>query len=88
MRFVTNTPLSLKTSAGLIELKPGDAFTPRKISGVVELIPAGKVKPAESCHRCHEYNWWVSIYGVLICGFCHPPASKELIKIHIKSRSI
>jgi hypothetical protein len=32
------------------------------------------------CHICHEYVWWLSVYGVFVCGVCHPPATPDLVK--------
>ena len=27
------------------------------------------------CFACKERRFWRSIYGVVVCGTCHPPAS-------------
>ena len=32
------------------------------------------------CHACKKRLFWRSIYGVVICGVCHPPAAPELVK--------
>jgi len=37
-------------------------------------------EPIPACYACHERRWWVSIYGVRICGVCHPPAKEKLVK--------
>ncbi|MCX5803559.1 MAG: hypothetical protein NTU69_08540 [Proteobacteria bacterium] len=73
VKFVVTGTVRKRTSKGIVELKMGDPFTPKKIESVRGLIEAGKVRPAEPCHICHEYRWWLSIYGVLVCGYCHPP---------------
>jgi len=31
------------------------------------------------CSVCGSCRWWVSIYGVRICGVCHPPANPDLV---------
>jgi hypothetical protein len=37
------------------------------------LLAAGKIAEIDPCPNCHEYAWWLSIHGVLVCGCCHPP---------------
>lgn len=44
--------------------------------GHTQLLP----QPKEPCYVCGDYNWWLSIYGNWVCGTCHPPASKKLVK--------
>lgn len=34
---------------------------------------------ARPCFACKEINRWVSIYGVRVCGACHPPARADLV---------
>jgi len=30
---------------------------------------------------CHTWNWWESVYGAMLCGYCHPPpADQNLVK--------
>jgi hypothetical protein len=31
------------------------------------------------CPWCGRRKWWRSIYGVVVCGWCHPPAAPELV---------
>ena len=31
------------------------------------------------CYACRSQQFWLSIYGVTICGVCHPPASSRLV---------
>jgi len=88
MTFITTTPLRLKTQRSIEVFQPGDTFTPKKIEAVRGLIESGKVRPASPCHICHEYRWWLSTHGVLICGYCHPPASKELVKTWVCNEQI
>lgn len=44
------------------------------------LLEAGKITELGECHACHEYAWWLSIHGVLVCGVCHPLATPDLAK--------
>ena len=39
--------------------------------------------PQEPCYACGDYNWWLSIHNVWVCGTCHPPACRELVKYAI-----
>lgn len=34
----------------------------------------------EPCIACKEKKYWLSIHGAVVCGICHPPASKDLVK--------
>jgi hypothetical protein len=31
------------------------------------------------CHCCHGTRRWRSIYGVVVCAQCHPPADAALV---------
>ncbi len=50
-----------------------EAFTPKSAEAVNVLIETGKIEPALPCYICGEFAWWLSVYGVLVCGVCHPP---------------
>jgi hypothetical protein len=59
-------------SARLVDVVPEDSHGP---------IGSEKNQPALSCHICGESAWWLSKYGVLRCGVCHPPAHRpDLVK--------
>ena len=45
MRYLTTIPLKLKTSSGLLELKPGDTFKPKSDEATKGLLANGKIKP-------------------------------------------
>jgi len=32
------------------------------------------------CYCCGEVAWWLSVYDVVICGRCHPPADPSLVR--------
>jgi len=32
------------------------------------------------CYSCKTSNFWRSIYGPIVCGVCHPPASPHLVE--------
>jgi hypothetical protein len=38
----------------------------------------GAVAPIR-CFGCREHRFWRSIYGVVICAKCHPPADESLV---------
>jgi len=40
----------------------------------------GWQRPDRSCYVCHSTGSWVSIYGVILCSRCHPPACPEIVK--------
>jgi hypothetical protein len=80
-KFVVTGTVRKRTSEGIVELKMGDTFTPKNIEVVKGLIELGKVRPAEPCHICQGYRWWLSTYGVLTCGYYHPPASERFVKV-------
>jgi hypothetical protein len=48
----------------------------------------GEIESLVPCPVCHEYAWWVSKYGVLRCGVCHPPATSGAVKKWIGDRDI
>ncbi len=36
--------------------------------------------PADGpCYCCHRTRFWLSVYGVMICATCHPPAVETLV---------
>ena len=32
-----------------------------------------EIEELRPCRVCHENAWWLSVYGALRCGVCHPP---------------
>ncbi len=45
MKYLTTIPVRLKTSSGVIELKPGDTFKPKSKEAIKSLLTEGKVRP-------------------------------------------
>ena len=44
-------------------------------------MPEPEVKQSiPACYCCHERKWWISVYGVKVCGTCYPPASEKLVR--------
>ncbi len=41
---------------------------------------ARKTDTSHVCPSCHTFSWWLSIYNVLVCGVCHPPARSKFAK--------
>lgn len=51
-------------------------------------VPAGvtlalSLRPDGRCYACGNANWWLSVYGVLVCATCHPPATAELVRRYV-----
>ena len=68
-----------------LRLTPKSKLTPDLITKVKrykeELINILQSKPPqEPCYACGDYNWWLSIHNIWVCGTCHPPACRELVK--------
>ena len=38
------------------------------------------------CYACKRSRFWKSIYGVIVCGRCHPPAHDRLVSEWIDAR--
>ncbi|MCL6584465.1 MAG: hypothetical protein K6U11_12605 [bacterium] len=53
---------------------------PTSAESASDLMP----EQIEPCYACGERKWWISIYGVRVCGVCHPPAAERLVKEWIK----
>jgi hypothetical protein len=43
-------------------------------------ITAPPVLPTQPCYACGSTLFWVSVYDVVICATCHPPASERQVK--------
>jgi hypothetical protein len=41
--------------------------------------PRRNPPPGKPCHACGSRTFWRSVYGVVICYRCHPPANDKLI---------
>ena len=35
---------------------------------------------AERCCVCRGFIFWASVYGVIVCAGCHPPASPKVVR--------
>lgn len=42
-------------------------------------VPPYWQRPDGTCRVCNNTESWLSIYGVIVCGRCHPPASEALV---------
>ncbi len=62
MKYVTTMPITLKTSTGLRELSPGDAFIPTRPETIVHLIDQGILKTVESviCEKIETFTEWLT----------------------------
>ena len=34
----------------------------------------------DDCRMCGQRKWWLSIYGVITCGVCHPPGYLKMVR--------
>jgi hypothetical protein len=41
--------------------------------------PSGVGFPTRRCYACNGWLFWVSVYGVVRCAGCHPPANRALV---------
>jgi hypothetical protein len=49
-----------------------------KVDPSARSVPAPPALPPETCYACGGREFWVSLYGVVICVRCHPPAGLAL----------
>ena len=77
--------ISFKTKSG--EVRKGQIINMPE-DKAQPLLEAGKVTELGVCHICHEYAWWLSVYGVLVCGVCHPPFAPDLVKRWIGNQDV
>jgi hypothetical protein len=44
-------------------------------------IPAHtEMSEPEKCCACRGFLFWLSVYGVMVCAACHPPASPNVVR--------
>jgi hypothetical protein len=75
MTYIVRVPFEARSG----EIKKGQIIAMPE-NKAQALVTAGKITELKSCHICGDFAWWLSIYGALRCGTCHPPASAELVK--------
>lgn len=51
----------------------------RSLTGPGGITLALSLQPDGTCYCCKGSRWWLSVYGVLVCATCHPPAVPELV---------
>ncbi len=52
---------------------PGSLAAIKKNRALLQAIPSCR------CPNCGLIDWWLSIYGQVTCGICHPPADPSLV---------
>lgn len=61
-------------------LSAGEAGQVEAVSSPAPRITlALSLQPDGTCWCCKGSRWWLSVYGVLVCATCHPPAVPELV---------
>jgi hypothetical protein len=78
MTYIVREPFK----ARLGEIKRGQVITMPEDKAQA-LVRAGKITELKPCHICHTFSWWLSVYGVLVCGYCHPAPLPEIVKRQI-----
>jgi hypothetical protein len=84
----TLIPLKLKLEGRNRDLPPGAIFTLIDHHGwklLAKLPYAVRRVDGGPCFACHSTRRWLSVYGAVICGECHPPASLELVERWIET---
>lgn len=39
-----------------------------------------------TCYVCGGSQWWLSVYGALVCCLCHPPPAAELVARYVTGK--
>lgn len=45
-----------------------------------EVPPRADLSEPERCCYCRGFIFWASVYGVMVCAACHPPASPNVVR--------
>lgn len=69
--------LSEKSAPAAAEPRPSN-FLEHRSNAVDCLVDVSL--PGRRCQACHSYLFWVSVYGVVTCASCHPPATPQLVR--------
>lgn len=83
MKLRASQDLKLGTPSGTVRILKGEEFTLPTLEPAVHLVRKGKAFP-EPCPWCRRHAWWISIYGNVICGNCHPPATPEIVEAFLE----
>lgn len=47
-------------------------------------VGPSEARRGKPCRWCGLFAWWRSIFGRLVCGACHPPATPEVVAEWLK----
>jgi|GEM_PF-2508300 hypothetical protein len=78
MTYIVREPFKARSG----EIRKGHVITMPEDKAQA-LVRAGKITELKPCHICHTFSWWLSVYGVLVCGYCHPAPLPEIVKRQI-----
>ncbi|MGD0656646.1 MAG: hypothetical protein ABSD38_01105 [Syntrophorhabdales bacterium] len=53
-----------------VDLTPDEPTSEEVLESAHKVEKIAKIEP---CRICGENAWWLSVYGALRCGVCHPP---------------
>ena len=83
MTFEALSPLRVRIDGQERAVRVGDILTLSERQSLNLLAKAqAKVRQVDGgpCYACRSTRRWLSVYGAVICGECHPPASLELVE--------
>lgn len=76
--------------AKLPPLEPGESFAIWLLlgDGSLEKVSGAGPGPGEgACGTCGRQQWWLSVHGAVVCGVCHPPATRALVASWIEAEA-
>jgi hypothetical protein len=83
LTFEILTPFTVRIGGQERPLRVGDVVTLPELQSLKLLAKAqAKVRQVDGgpCYACRSTRRWLSVYGAVICGECHPPASLGLVE--------
>ena len=82
MTLETLAPFKIRLEGRNRDLCPGTIITIADHLGwkILGKVP-NKVRQVDGgpCFTCRSTRRWLSVYGAVICGTCHPPADPSLV---------
>jgi hypothetical protein len=82
MTLETLAVFKIKRAGRKQDLPPGSILTVTDRQGwkLLAMTPE-KIRRVDGgpCFSCQTQRFWISVYGAVICGECHPPVSASLV---------
>ncbi len=79
---------TLLADGDVLRCRPGSALTPEDLNTLTSMkaqilgaLRAGTApkSPPVKCFACRGSRFWRSVYDVIVCARCHPPADLSLV---------